>query len=449
MASLLNDYAYLTPDLPGTGGIVKRWPSDFIVEETPFDGQTGDGDYLHIYIQKTGLTTHDAVQRIAKAFHISKRELSWAGLKDKHAITRQLISVHLPEAEDAAIQRAKEFAERPGDLGILWTERHTECIKRGQHGGNRFIIRVREVNPTCAIKAQPIMDVLEKNGVPNFVGEQRFGFRQNSHLLGRWLIRRDHEAFFKELLEAGSELDSRDVAEGRELYRQGKLLEAMKVWPKALRFDRQALDAMRSGFSPADAIKHVDQKQLNFLVSAMQSHVFNEVLNRRLEHGTLNQILPGDVPLELPSRSIIRPPERAEGPYACVEPSEIEALNAPNGPMAGMQATPSGPMWGPNMPKAEHEPLVEEQAALAAFDVNEADLYDREDLKIEGQRRPMRVALEDPDLASGVDERGPFLKVSFGLPRGSYATVALREICKTDLHPPTRIAKTRNEPSSA
>jgi tRNA pseudouridine13 synthase len=76
--------------------------------------------------------------------------------------------------------------------------------------------------------------------------------------------------------------------------------------------------------------------------------------------------------------------------------------------------------------------LAQEVAALEAHGLTEADLAQSPYAGIEGARRPMRAALRDPDVSAGADEFGPFIRVAFELPRGSFATIVLREIMKPE-----------------
>ena len=181
--------AYLTPDLPGVGGVLKSSNEDFLVEEQPLYEPCGEGEHVYLFIEKNGLTTTEAVHRIARGFHMHRRNIGYAGLKDKHAVTRQHLSLWLPGVdEERILEGVQRINTQQKKLKILWQERHTNKLKRGHHGGNRFVIRVRDVEPTHVVRAKKVLDVLAKRGVPNYVGDQRFGYRQNSHRTGRALL---------------------------------------------------------------------------------------------------------------------------------------------------------------------------------------------------------------------------------------------------------------------
>lgn len=415
--------AYLTPDLPGVGGVLKERNEDFLVEEQPLYEPCGEGEHVYLFIEKNGLTTHDAVHRIARAMHMHRRNIGYAGLKDKHAVTRQHLSLWLPGVEDEVIQegvwRINEYQQR---IKVLWHEKHTNKIKRGHHGGNRFVLRLRNVEPTHVIRAKQIMDKMQEQGVPNYVGDQRFGYRQNSHRTGRAILLGQHQEALDEMLGSRSEVESGFIAEGREHYRAGRYTDAIHVWPKALRYDRQALDALRQKKPAKDAVLAIDGSQRAFLVSAWQSMVFNEVLSQRVKDGTFNRLMPGDLAWKHDNGSVFETDE-----------TTVEEDNAPGGRVEQGAVSPSGPLWGVQMTCATGEPGAMEQQALEDSGVTEDQLAgpgDDPKAVAEGRRRPLRNILKDPDLSGGVDEHGPYIKASFELPRGAYATMVMREIMK-------------------
>src|SRR6476661_350772 len=83
---------YLTRDFPGVGGTLKQRPEDFFVQEIPIYEPSGAGEHVFFEIQKSNVTTFDAISRIAGALVISTRDIGYAGLKDARAVTRQILS---------------------------------------------------------------------------------------------------------------------------------------------------------------------------------------------------------------------------------------------------------------------------------------------------------------------------------------------------------------------
>jgi len=415
--SLTDSLSFLTADLPGIGGVIKQRPEDFLVEELPLYRARGEGEHVFLLIEKTSLTTTDIVINLAKAFRVGRNDVGYAGLKDKHAIVRQHFSVWLPDRNDE-----DECIERLADrrlMKILWSDRHTNKLRRGHHGGNRFVIRVRDVPPTDVIKAKQIIDRLYAHGVPNFVGDQRFGYRQHNHILGRLLLRGEYQAMLDEMLGQPINEDPPHMKSARAAYDRSDYDEALSHWPKILRFDRQALDALRQGRDAQQAVKAIYRSQREFLVSAMQSAMFNSVLDRRLRENMLTQLVPGDLAWKHDSRSVFD-----------VDEETAEKENAPTGRVPTLEVSPSGPMWGINMIKAQGIPGEIERQVLDVFNVHPDSLAGVGDVHAEGSRRPMRIALRNPTAEGGADEYGPYIKIGFEMPRGAFATIALREIMK-------------------
>src|SRR5262245_52526819 len=84
---------YLTREFPGVGGAIKQRPEDFFVQEIPLYEPSGEGEHVYCEIQKAGVTTFDAIHRIADALRVSSRDIGYAGMKDAIAVTRQVISI--------------------------------------------------------------------------------------------------------------------------------------------------------------------------------------------------------------------------------------------------------------------------------------------------------------------------------------------------------------------
>src|SRR5690349_866398 len=176
------DLPYVTPAFPGIPAVIKQRPEDFYVQEIPLYEPSGEGEHVYAEIQKVGLTTFDAINRIAAAIKVPNRDIGYAGLKDARAITRQIISI--PGATEAAVMNLK-FP----DLTVLWAARHTNKLRLGHLKANRFAIKIRDVNPTDVVKIRPVLNHLQRRGMPNYFGEQRFGRRNDNDRLGAAYVR--------------------------------------------------------------------------------------------------------------------------------------------------------------------------------------------------------------------------------------------------------------------
>jgi tRNA pseudouridine13 synthase len=419
--SLTSTLTYLTDDLPGIGGRIKERPEDFLVEEQPLYQPSGQGEHLYLFVEKVALTTPEAVRRIAKAFRVKRSDVGYAGMKDKHAITRQHFSIYLPGRGDGDAELLHNLDHHAPQLKILWAERHANKLRQGHLAGNRFVIRIRQVQTADVLVARKVLDRISATGIPNFLGEQRFGYRQNSHTLGKLLLLGQYEAFLDEMLGHAGELDSPPLRAGREAYEKGDYAAALELWPWQLRFDRQALDALRQGRSALQVVRCIDRGQREFLICALQSAMFNAVLDRRLKEGSFAKLISGDLAWKHDNRSVFR-----------VDEATAEKENGPGGRVAALEVSPSGPMWGPQMMQAQGQPGEMEKQALEAFGLTEGQLAGVNDMPVPpGKRRPMRVPLRDADISGGVDEHGAYIRLAFELPRGAFATMALREITKS------------------
>jgi len=184
---------YLTQHLSGTGGIIRQELEDFQVDELPLYTPCGEGDHLYISVEKRGLTTHDLLRELAKALGCQERDLGYAGLKDARAVTRQTVSVPLRKPADIT------GLEIPG-VTILSAQLHRNKLRPGHLAGNRFRIRIHSPLPDSLSRAQAVLGILEKSGVPNRFGEQRYGAMGNSHRIGRAILRQDFAAAMAEIV---------------------------------------------------------------------------------------------------------------------------------------------------------------------------------------------------------------------------------------------------------
>jgi tRNA pseudouridine13 synthase len=158
----------LSNDLPGTGGTLRAEPDDFRVTEVPAYLPEGQGSHLYLRVRKRGLATRDLVVALRDA-GVPDARIGVAGLKDKHAVTEQWLS--LPWADRDAVEALEAL---PG-AEILERSRHRNKLGVGHLRGNRFEVTLRDVGPDAATRAEAILARLAEVGVPNYFGPQRFG----------------------------------------------------------------------------------------------------------------------------------------------------------------------------------------------------------------------------------------------------------------------------------
>lgn len=397
-------------DFDGIGGVIKQRAEDFFVQELPRYEPSGEGEHVYALIQKVGLTTFDAINRIARALNVSSRDIGYAGMKDANAVTRQVLSI--PGTTEEAVMNLQLDNITP-----QWAVRHGNKLRLGHLAGNRFAIRIRQVDPTAVVRLQPVLKQLETRGMPNYFGEQRFGRRGDNHLLGAALVRGDNEGLLKLLLGTPNPaVDDARQLEARSAYDRGDFEQCMRAWPGAARLEPAILARLTRSGNPAAAVRAIDFKLRNLWVSALQSQGFNLVVARRIEGGTLDRIIDGDLAEKHDNGAVFQVEDPA------VEQPRCEAF----------EISPTGPLLGYRMTQPAGQALAIEEEALGTLGLQPADFRGGIDVKSKGARRALRVQPRDFQIQGGVDEHGPHVTLAFTLPAGSFATTLLREIMRNE-----------------
>jgi len=204
----VDELPYLTAEVPGIGGRIKAQPEDFVVEEVPLYQPCGEGTHVYFRVEKTGLSTMRAVGDIAHALGRAPRDIGYAGLKDADAVTTQTFSV-----EHVNPDTVRRLA-LPRML-VVDVSRHTNKLKLGHLAGNRFTIKIRDVDPARAGDVRGMMETFNKRGVPNYFGPQRFGMRGDKWEVGRALLREEYDEMVQVLLGRVKPSDYGDVRRAR------------------------------------------------------------------------------------------------------------------------------------------------------------------------------------------------------------------------------------------
>jgi tRNA pseudouridine13 synthase len=399
---------YLTSEFPGIGGVIKQRPEDFFVQEIPLYEPSGEGEHVYCEIQKVGMTTFEVIHRLSTALNVHPRDIGYAGMKDAHAITRQIFSIAgtTPEAVMGAFLP---------NMTVQWAARHGNKLRLGHLAGNRFAIKIREVNPTDVIKLKPVLDVIQRRGLPNFFGEQRFGRRDNNDLLGAALVRGDNEAVLRLLLGSPNpSLDNPGTIEARTAFDRRDNAEAMKLWPRSGGMERRVLARLMKTHRPSAAVHAIDDNIRRLWISALQSRLFNTVLAKRID--SIDRLVDGDVAYK-----------HENGACFIVENAAVEQPRC-----EAFEISPTGPLVGYRMTSPQGESLQVEKEAMSSFELKPEDFRQSGKIRIKGARRALRVKPADIEIAGGVDEFGSQITVAFTLPSGAFATVLLRELMKSD-----------------
>lgn len=399
---------YRIPDFPGIGGRIKTRTEDFFVQEIPLYEPTGEGEHVYCEIQKVGMTTLDAVDRIAGALGVSTRDIGYAGMKDARAISRQTFSIF------GTTEQAVMDLQIPG-LTFQWAARHGNKLRLGHLAANRFAIRIREVEPSAVIKAKPVFGELVTRGIPNYFGEQRFGRRGDNDALGAALVRGDNKALLHLLLgNPKPGLDDPHTVTARTAFDASDFEAAMKAFPRRNGLERRILARFIKTRRPGASVRAIDERLRRLWVSALQSKLFNDVVAARI--ASIDTLHDGDLAYKHDNGAVFHVDS------ASTEQPRCDAFDI----------SPTGPLVGYRMTMPTGQPLAIETGVLDAAHLKPEDFRVAGRLKVKGARRPLRIKPTDPAIEGGVDEHGPFVLLAFTLPAGSFATVLLREIMRTD-----------------
>ena len=219
---------------PVSTGIFKFQADDFLVVEDLGYQPCGEGEHQFIFVEKTNNNTAFVAEQIARFVNLPLRQITYAGRKDKYAVTQQWFGIHAPGKPDFDFSNFELDGVR-----ILKQSRHNKKLRTGQLKGNHFTITLRQVLHPEAIEER--LQEIARKGVPNYYGEQRFGVMRLSDM--------------------------------GEVQRGGNLVMA---------------ERMVNG----ETIRHRNKRSM--ALSALRSWMFNEVLSRRLSTAQFDQVLNGD-----------------------------------------------------------------------------------------------------------------------------------------------------------
>jgi tRNA pseudouridine13 synthase len=331
----------LTRELPGSGGTLSAERiEDFVVDEVLAYEASGEGEHLFLRIEKRGLTTDEAVRRLGL------RSAGIAGMKDRHAIATQWLSIPLPLKDPIPT-----FPEA-SDLRVLEVARHRHKLRRGHQRLNRFAITIRDVPPGGIERAVTILERLRATGVPNRFGPQRFGKDGDNAERALAMIRR----------------------------------EAPR--PRSRRLE-------------------------DLLISALQSKVYNRILDARIERGLFLRALAGDVMVK-----------HETGGMFVVEAAAAETLRVER-----LEISPTGLLPGNKAKLATGE-----AGELEALAIRDEGLTERDVGRMSvGTRRALRYPLDTGARIEPVEADAYRLTVA--LPSGAFATVLLDELVKPENGP--------------
>jgi tRNA pseudouridine13 synthase len=153
---------------PLNAAVLRALPEDFVVEEQMPFALAGAGEHLWLKVRKRGFNTEQVAKQLARLAGVTRREVGYAGMKDRHAVAVQWFSLYLPGRPDP------DWGALPDGMTIIEAARHTRKLKTGALSGNRFEIVLRDCEGDRPAVLQRSAEI-RMRGVPNYFGEQRFG----------------------------------------------------------------------------------------------------------------------------------------------------------------------------------------------------------------------------------------------------------------------------------
>jgi len=167
---------------PVISGKIKNQPEDFIVDEMLSFAPTGEGEHLFLNITKRDMTTHDLTLLLSKQFSVSIKDIGYAGMKDKRAVTSQWLSVPIMHCDDYP-ERLATFSGAVVNKSVL----HNKKLKRGVIQENKFTITITNLSGSYQELSERL-DVIKAQGIPNYFTEQRFGVDDKNVLRAELLL---------------------------------------------------------------------------------------------------------------------------------------------------------------------------------------------------------------------------------------------------------------------
>ncbi|MCI0638770.1 MAG: tRNA pseudouridine(13) synthase TruD [Gemmataceae bacterium] len=381
--------------------ILKQNPEDFFVEELTFV-QPAQGPYALYRLEKRGWATPDALQVVRRRWKIHRRRLGYGGLKDRHAHTIQYFSIFRGPERNLHHQRVEvEY------LGQIDSPYSSDCIE-----GNRFRLVLRAFRPEELDSALGALDEVKQAGLANYFDDQRFGsVSADGVFVAKHIILGEYEGALKQALTAHYEFDRRPQKQEKQILRDhwGNWAACKECLARS--HARSLVDYLVS--HPDDfrgALTRMRPELRGLYLSAYQSHLWNRMLAAWLkEHCG---------PEKLATFTL------KTGLFPSPRPGvDLDLLRELRLPLPEHRV-----VWADNDPRRAYfeRVLSEEGLSVEHFKLRGF----REMFFSRGERAAWLLPLE-PSAETAPDDRHPgkrLLRLSFLLPRGSYATLVVKRL---------------------
>ena len=252
---------------------LKQQPADFIVEEIPsFEVSSEKDEHTVFLLEKQEIDTFDAIRQIAKKLRISLFEIGYAGLKDKHALARQYISIPT---------RYNVQGLNIDSLTLSFVGYQRKKIKIGDLAGNRFTITVRDVSENELDDVSCRAATIPMSGVPNYFDSQRFGSVIDHEFIGKYVVLKQYENAVKQYLTAYQKSEPKKIKdEKRKILFSWNDLSNVRVYNKAFAVVIKEYGKTKDWRA---AYRKIPAHLREMFVNAYQSYLWNECVKELLK----------------------------------------------------------------------------------------------------------------------------------------------------------------------
>jgi len=433
-------YSTSTPNFQAR---IKQVPEDFVVEEvlderiveakhyrnlpiipsTPVRTDERRQSQLHFTLEKKDWDINKVFSYLSGAAAVSRKRFSCSGTKDKFAITTQRISAFNIPYETLSTVNLK-------DCYLYDFEYSEKRLDLGDHKGNRFMITLRDIGLQKEELQKALFEFqrqIAEKGVPNYFGEQRFGIRKNTHIVGKLLLKNQFEDAAKEYL-CSTEGETSEISTSARKALSGTwgdFGKAAELYPNHLRYEKAMLNHLAANPKDfANSFRRLPRGLFKMFVHAYQSHLFNLMVSQRLEKHGLKEALVGDVvQISGPSESILVTEPNADELCALVKEEKAFLTHVLPGYAVQSAEGETG--------EIEKQVMDSEGVAFSDFKIKGMP-----EASSRGIRRPILLQANGFRVIEVTqDELNPGkLKavLEFSLDKGNYATALLREFLKTE-----------------
>jgi tRNA pseudouridine13 synthase len=383
---------------------IKQRPEDFVVEELTDVVPGSDGPFALYRLEKRGWTTHDALQAIRRRWKLEARRLSYGGLKDRHAHTVQYFTIF----------HGRERKLTHHGVSVTYLGRVARAYTSQDIRANRFRLALRDLTPDRCASAQSALEDVQRQGVPNYFDDQRFGsVSGHGGFVARAMVAGQFEEALRLALAAPYEHDRAAQKEEKAILQAhwGDWAACKDKLPRG--HARSLIDYLTH--HPGDfrgALARLRPELRSLYLSAYQSHLWNRMLALWLsEHCTPDQLISVKLRLgQVPMHRRLREDQLGE----------LSALQLP-------------------LPSPRTRLEESDARAILVKSILAEDGLELDQLKLKGLRemffsKGQRAALclpagiEHESAADELNSRKEKLTIAFDLPRGSYATLVVKRV---------------------